>query len=124
MDNNETIFSDLETNEVEPPYWQRLVANIIDAIIEIGLMVTIYFLMPADVWYSLLQERTFARYLIFFGVLFLYRLICILSIGRTIGMAICRIKYLNADLQPLSMKEKWIAVFAVRTPKIKYYKAG
>lgn len=124
MDNNETIFSDLENNEVEPPYWQRVVANIIDGLIEIGLMVTIYLLLPTDVWYSLLQEKRFARYLIFLSVLFLYRLLCILSIGRTIGMALCRIKYLNADLQPLSAKEKWIAVFAVRTPKIKYYKVG
>lgn len=124
MDNNETIFSDLETHEVEPPYWLRVVANIIDAIIEIGLMVFIYLLMPYELWYNLMQEKRFARYLIFFSVLFLYRLICILSLGRTIGMLLCRIKYLNADLQPLSAKEKWIAVFAVRTPKVKYYKVG
>jgi hypothetical protein len=91
MDNNDTIFSDLEPTEVAPAHWQRVVANISDAVIEIGLMVMIYFLLPDEIWYDLMQEKTFARYFIFFGVLFLYRLICLLLMGRTIGMAACRI---------------------------------
>jgi hypothetical protein len=124
MENNDTISSDLEPTEVAPAYWQRVVANVIDWVIEVGLMVMIYFLLPQAVWYNILQESTFARYFVFLGVIFLYRCICLLLLNRTIGMAACRIKYLNGDLQPLSLKEKCIAIFAVRTPKIKYYKAG
>jgi hypothetical protein len=38
-------------------------------------------------------------------------------------MIICGVRYLNRDLQPLSLKERLVAVVASRTSDIRYYKA-
>jgi uncharacterized RDD family membrane protein YckC len=66
----------------------------------------------------------YITYIIVFVIMFSYRMVCLLVFNRTAGMMICRIKYLNDQLKPLSSKEKLVAVFAIRTARIKYYKAG
>lgn len=71
---------------------------------------------------NLIRTRSYSTYIIILALMFLYRLICILLFSRTIGMMICRVKYLNSSLHPLISKEKLIAVFAIRTSAIRYYK--
>jgi uncharacterized RDD family membrane protein YckC len=124
MEDKESIFSDLETTEVESSYLQRVLINLIDWVIEILLLVSIYFFIPKEVILNLLTINPYSKYIIVLVVLLSYRLICILLFSKTIGMMICKVKYLNAGLQPLSSKEKMIAVFATRTAAIRYYKAS
>jgi uncharacterized RDD family membrane protein YckC len=56
------------------------------------------------------------------AMMFAYRFLCIALFERTIGMMGLRLKYLNAKLQPLSGKEKLLAVFAIQTSVAKKYK--
>jgi uncharacterized RDD family membrane protein YckC len=123
MEEKESIFTDLETGETESGSGRRVFANIIDWLIEMAIIVTIFVLMSKGVIPSIGKGGAYITYIIVFVIMFLYRLICLLVFNRTVGMMICRIKYLNHDLQPLSTKEKLIAVFAVRTARIRYYKA-
>ncbi len=123
MEEKDTILDDVKTEEVEAPYIQRLIATIIDVLIEISIILAFYYLFPKDIILKLLGANSFMKYIIALIIVFAYRMICILLSGMTIGMKISRVKYLNSNLQQLSSKERLIAVFATKTSNIKYYKA-
>lgn len=122
MENDDSIFSDLDPTETEGSYTQRILAYMVDWVIEVLLVIMIYILVPKEMIYTLLNNYSYSMYIVIFGLMFLYRAICIFSLGKTIGMLICKIKYLNSSLQPLSSKEKVIAVFVTRTSAIRFYK--
>ena len=122
MEEKDSILEDIKVEEVEAPYIQRMFINIIDGIMGVVIMVAIYFLLPNELITKLFAITPFIRYFIILIVVFSYRLICILLMGKTIGMIICRSKYLNNNLLPLSQKERLIAVFAAKQSGIKYYK--
>lgn len=123
MEEKDTILDNIKTEEVEAPYIQRLIATIIDLLIEISIIIAFYYLFPKDILLKLLGTNSFMKYIIALIIVFSYRMICILLYGMTIGMKISRVKYLNSNLQQLSSKERLIAVFATKTSNIKYYKA-
>lgn len=122
MEQNESILEDINVAETEAPYGQRFLANLLDWIIEIAIMVGFYFLMPRDFITNLFTETPFMKYVVAIVLMLSYRFVCILATGRTIGMAICKIKYLNSNQEPLSATEKLTAV-TIKTAGIKYYKA-
>jgi len=122
MEQQESLLEDIKADEVEASYTQRLFTNIMDWIIEIVLIVGFYFFSPRKFIAQLFEINYLMKYIIAFSILFGYRLISILLTGKTIGMNISRVKYLNGDLLPLTTKEKLVAVFTTRTKEIKYYK--
>ena len=123
MEQNESILEDISTAETEAPYGQRLLTNIIDWIIEILIIVAFYVCMPRDFLIDLFAGKPVMKYAVAFIIIFGYRLLCILAAGKTIGMAVCKTKYLNSHQQPLSAAQKLTAVVAIKTAGIKYYKA-
>jgi len=122
MDNQDSILSDIEKPEVESSYVQRLFTNIIDWIIEVALFVGIYFMIPMESIASVLDDKPYMIYIVLFILIFTYRFTCLLLFGKTVGMMICGIKYLDASQQPLSSKQKIIAAIAIRTSTIRLYK--
>jgi uncharacterized RDD family membrane protein YckC len=123
MEEKQSILEDIETEEVEVPYMQRLLTNITDGIIEVIIIVAFYLIIPKEIIYKLFEMNSYMKYFVAFTIVFGYRLICFFLSGKTIGMLICRTKYLNAKLLPLTPKERLIAVFVTRASGIKYYKA-
>ena len=122
MEENNSILDDIKIEEIEAPYFQRLITTLFDIIIEISIMVAFYFIFKEPIL-KLLEVNSYMRYIITLIIIFAYRLVCILLFEKTIGMIISKVKYLNNDFQPLSSKERLIAVFATKTSNIKYYKA-
>jgi len=123
MDSQESILTDIEDPEAEASNAQRILANIIDFVLELVLLVLFYWIMPDQLRDFLIRNKPVSTYVVIFLWFTLYRLLTILLLQRTIGMILCRCKYLNENLQPLSLKEKLIATIATRTKKIKLYKA-
>jgi len=117
-----SFLENIGVGEVEIPHIYRIFASIIDWVIEIIGIIAFYFLVPRDFVSQLSETIPYLKYIVAFLIIFGYRLICILSFDKTIGMKIFRIKYLNDNFLPLTPKEKLIAAFAARTKKIRYYK--
>jgi uncharacterized RDD family membrane protein YckC len=122
MEERDSILEDFKTEAVEASSSQKVITTLIDLVIEVGILVAFYFLFPRDILLQLLELNSFMRYITALVIILSYRLICILLAGKTIGMIICNVKYLTADQQPLSLKERLVAVIANRTANIKYYK--
>ena len=123
MELQESILTDIEPTEIEATLVQRVLSFSIDFILEIGSLVIFYLTLPTNISSFLYRNNPISNYLVVFAWFIIYRLITIMLFQRTIGMAICRTKYLNNNLQPLSGGEKMIAVFGFRSKKIKVYKA-
>lgn len=122
MEDNDSLLSDINDKEVEASYIQRLLSSIIDVAISILLLLMVYKFLPAEIIIGVINSTTVSRYVFIFLVMELYRLILLLVFGKTIGMMVCQIKYLNAGYEPLSTKEKFKISLAVRTSAIRYYK--
>ncbi len=122
MNNENSILSELEIPEVEASYFQRFFSNLIDWVIELLVLIIIYKLVPREIFSYLISTIKYSTYIVIFILFIMYRFMCIFLFHKTIGMMICKIKYLNNNLAPLNSMEKLIAVFANRTVKIKYYK--
>ncbi len=121
MEDQDSIFSDIKATEVEASLEQRFLANFIDIIIEVIILVGIYLLLPNDVL-SRAVNNPFIAYPAIFVLLFAYRVTSLLLYGKTIGMVLSRTKYLNKKLDPLSVKEKILGVFIGKAAGIKRYK--
>ncbi len=124
MEVQDTIFSDIEDPEVEGTYFQKLFTSLIDTVINLVPIVLIYKFLPQEVSINLIRKSSLNTYIFIILLIALYRLVLLLIFDKTIGMMICRLKYLNGKRQPLTIKEKFIAVFAIRTAKIRYYKSS
>jgi uncharacterized RDD family membrane protein YckC len=123
MEEKNSILEDFKTEAIEASTTQKAITTIVDLVIEVGILVSFYFLFPRDILLELLELNSFMRYILALVIILSYRFICILLAGKTIGMIICGVRYLNRDLQPLSLKERLVAVIASRNSNIKYYKA-
>ena len=123
MESQENILADIVSTEVEVSSLQRILSNIIDLILEIGLLVVFYEIIPTEMRAFIIKNRPISTYLFVFAWLTAYRLLTILLLQRTIGMIICRIKYLSRNFQPLTSREKVIATFLVRTKNIRLYES-
>lgn len=122
MEEEDSILVDLDEKEVPASYFQRLFVSIIDVIFSIGFILLIYKLLPEDIVMKVLNATAISRFVVIILVMTVYRLILLLVFGKTIGMMVCRVKYLNADYKPLNPKQILIASFASLTSTIKFYK--
>lgn len=122
VDNNDSILEDIKFDEIEAPYFQRLFTIILDLLIETSIILAFYFLLPRAVTLRLLDLNPFMKYIIAIVVILSYRMVSISLFGKTIGMMITRVKYLNNDFLPLSSKERLIAILLTTNAKIKFYK--
>jgi hypothetical protein len=123
MEDKDSILDEIKAEETEVPYLQRLLTTVIDVAIELSLIIAFYFLLPRKFIAELFAINQYMKYVIAFIIIFSYRLVFIFLIGRTVGMILCRTKYLNKNLLPLLLKERLLSVFVTRTSGIKYYKA-
>jgi len=122
MEEKDTIFNGLENTEAEASYFQRLFTTVIDIALSVLLVVLVYFVIPHQFISTITGNSSIGRYILIFLLMEGYRLTSLLAFGKTIGMMVCNLKYLNSSLQPLSTKEKLIASLVVRSNKIRYYK--
>jgi uncharacterized RDD family membrane protein YckC len=124
MEEKETIFDDMELTATEAAPLKRFLVSLIDWAVEVGLFVAFYFLMRNQSVSDLVSNQSWAFYFVIIIFMLAYRAVSIMGFGKTVGMMVCRLRYLNAKMQPLTTGEKWTAVFAVRTASIKYYENG
>jgi uncharacterized RDD family membrane protein YckC len=123
MEPQDSILEDIEETPTELPRARRIAAGIIDGVVEVVLILSFYWIIPTQWLEFLAQYKPVSSYVVVFLWFTLYRLFTILLLQRTIGMILCRCKYLNEKLQPLSLKEKLIATIVNKSSKIKLYKA-
>lgn len=124
MENNDTIFSDIEKTEIEAPYFKRMAANFIDWVFELVLIFSSYIVLPRSIILEISDSDSYLRFIIILFFIILYRLVCLLSFNKTIGMGLLRLKYLNSSLQPLSVKQKIIASLAPKISDIRMFNNG
>lgn len=104
------------------PVYCRFFSRIIDFAIELLILFLIYNFIPGDLLQSMYAENSFIIFFIIISVAILYQFFCLHFFQKTIGMTICRIKYLNKELKPLSTGEKLASIFRTRFSPVKYYK--
>ncbi len=124
MENNDTIFSDIEKAEIEAPYFKRMAANFIDWVFELVLIFSSYIFLPRSIILEISDSDSYLRFIIILCFIILYRLVCLLSFNKTIGMGLLRLKFLNSSLQPLSVKQKFIASLAPKISDIRMFNNG
>lgn len=122
MENNDTIFSEIHPEETEVGLLQGLLTRLIDIGIELLVLFLVYRFMPADMLRSLINGASYITFFIIVIIVFLYQFLFLLFFNKTVGMMICRAKYLNKKMQPLSAREKLFSVFRTRFSGIKFYK--
>jgi uncharacterized RDD family membrane protein YckC len=123
MENNDSIFAELNPEETEVGLTQGFLVRIIDLAVEILILALIYKFMPWDMILSIINISSIMVLLIIMLVTVVYQFLFLVLFNKTLGMMICKVKLLNKDLQPLSVKEKFVSVFRTRFSRIKYYKA-
>ncbi len=124
MDNNDTIFSEIKTSEVEVTLIQGFLVRLFDFAIDFVCLLCIFLMMPRALYQNIINSGS-SPYIIS-GIVYLfistaYRFIFLMLFNKTIGMMLCKAKLLNKELQPLSPKEKFISIFRTRFSTIKYY---
>lgn len=123
MEETASILDNIVTQEVQASTGKKAMMNLVDIILEIGIIVAFYFLMPRDLIMSLLDKGQFMKYIISVVLILGYRFVSIMLFGKTPGMFIARIKFLNRNLQQLEVKQKLLAVLAAKAAGINYYNA-
>lgn len=122
MENNETIFSEMETSEVEVTLLQGFLIRLFDFAIDILLLYIFYLLVPRELFLKLTGSSSLLIFVMVLLVVTIYRFLFLMLFNKTIGMMICRAKLLNKKLLPLSPVEKLVSIFRTRFSPIKYYK--
>ncbi|RYY44548.1 MAG: hypothetical protein EOO06_17915 [Chitinophagaceae bacterium] len=122
MTAEESILDDIAGAEVPASQFQQFLVGFTDFVLQFGMLAALYFLLPYEIVYKLIPAQQFIRYLVIFALFTSYRLISLVVFGKTIGMFICRTKFLNKHLLPLTLKEKLLTTFVTRGTGVKLYK--
>ncbi len=122
MEEKDSILTDIVSHEIEANRFQKFLATAVDIVASILLVLIMYKILPREILFKIMESSTVSRYIFVIVLMEAYRLILIFAFGRTLGMMVCKVKYLNAHLLPLTNKEKLIASVATRTNAIRYYK--
>lgn len=122
MENNDTIFSEMESAQIEATWLQRFLTRLLDFAIDILMLLLISKLIPYNTLLRIVGLGSFTILVIVIVAATLYRFLFLMLFNKTVGMMICKVKYLNKELQPLPTKEKLLSVFRTRFSPIKYYK--
>jgi uncharacterized RDD family membrane protein YckC len=108
--------SELEVNEADD--LKRNASGFIDAAVVFIFYIIISIYVPLGL---LMGNNGFLALGAPILALALYRLICIAAFHITIGMWLCRIRFLNGQFKPLSMKERIFAAFFILVNGVNYY---
>jgi uncharacterized RDD family membrane protein YckC len=122
QENNDTIFSEIESAETEATSFQRFMTGILDFAIDILFILLLYKIIPRDIVVSISRLGSVLIPVVVILAATIYRSLFLLLFNKTIGMLLCRVKFLNKRLQPLSNKEKLFSIFRTRFSPIKLYK--
>ena len=106
-----------DLKEVNPI--KKNIAGIIDAAIIIAFVVVLTSFLPQNILDKLQHPIRIEFYILI--LLALYRMVLIIFFNETVGMRICKIKFLNGSLQSLSLKEKILAAFFILINGTGYY---
>jgi uncharacterized RDD family membrane protein YckC len=123
MDDKDSILEDIAPAETEAAYFQKLFSGLIDTVIFFALLIGLYKILPPNVIDSFFNNGLFFRVVVFIAIMLVYRMALLLPFDKTVGMMICRVKYLNKDLKPLSVWEKFASTFVSMYSGIKMYRA-
>lgn len=122
MESPENILNDIVPGEIPASQGQRYIGNLIDGILNAAVFAGMFFLVPSEYLVKFLNADFIYRLLLLLLIMFCFRFVFILLWGRSIGMIVARIKYLNKDLQPLTTSQKLMAAFIQKGNGISYYK--
>ncbi len=122
MENKDSIFTDIENTEVEASYLQRLFISFVDLAVSVLLILLTYKVLPEELIMTIMESGLVSRLIFIILIMEAYRLPMLLIFGKTLGMMVCKVKYLNGKMLPLTAKENLIASFIIRTASIRYYK--
>jgi uncharacterized RDD family membrane protein YckC len=122
QDNNDTIFSEIESTEIDATPIQRFMTGFIDFAIDILFIFLIYKIAPTDLLQSLYNISSIIIPVVVLLLATVYRFIFLMLFNKTIGMMIIKVKFLNKTFQPLSNVEKLFSIFRTRFSQIKLYK--
>ncbi|WP_462250942.1 RDD family protein [Ferruginibacter sp.] len=122
MDHNDTIFTDIQNHEAEVTMIQGFLTRLIDFAIDMGIIFLIYMLIPREAFLNLISLSSFIIPAIVILLIGVYRFLFLMLFNKTIGMMLCKVKFLNKEFKPLSSKEKVLSIFRTRFSSIKYYK--
>lgn len=122
LQNNDTIFSEVEFKETEITSLQGFLIWLLDFVIDILIFFLVYTIMPLDILVKIeTLDSTFITIIVIL-VATVNRFLFLLLFDKTISMMVFRVKLLNKQLQPLSNKEKVLSLFRSRFSKMVYYK--
>jgi uncharacterized RDD family membrane protein YckC len=122
MENNDTIFSDINSDETEAATAQIFLSRLIDFVADVSILVLLFKFIPSEIYQSVAGKNSYFIFILVIVVSILSRFLFLIFFSKTLGMIICRIKYLNGSFQPLSTKEKLKSLFRTRFSPVRYYK--
>ncbi|MFN8242715.1 MAG: RDD family protein [Ferruginibacter sp.] len=122
MNDQDSIFQDLSPDETPADPVPRFFAIITDSLINLGLMLLLIRNLPPAVFNSVFLNSNWRIFVFVVLVLSCYRVAALFIFGKTIGMWLFRLKYLNSRLQPLSAGQKLLALFITQGHGIRLYK--
>lgn len=120
MEDTDSILSDFENREEEANPVQKIGVSVIDWGMEILLIVIFYNLF--DFGNSDMPQSQWIVYILVGLIIIGYRFLTITFLGKTLGMIAIKLKYLNGNLNNLSLKERILTVFVVGLTDVKIYK--
>ena len=122
MENTDNILSEFIPDETEVSFVQGLLTRLIDIAIEIGLIFLFYVIVARTSILVFIGDNSLIRWFFVILIVVIYQFSFLFLFNKTFGMMVCRVKYLNRDLRPLSTKEKLMSLFRSRFSSIRYYK--
>jgi uncharacterized RDD family membrane protein YckC len=78
----------------------------------------LHFVIPINIWEKLTNNSPVLIILICF---FIYRVVCLLTIKKTIGMLFCKVKFLNNRLEKLAFLENILIGFFIAMNGVRLY---
>lgn len=122
MEDDQSILSDLQPNETEVSLGQGFLTRVIDISVEVALIFLFYMIVPKSFVLDIARGSSFTGWIIVIAIAIGYQFSFLFLFGKTPGMMVCQVKYLNKDLKPLSTKEKLMSLFRTRFSGIRYYR--
>ena len=122
MENDDSILSEFIPEETVVSFFQGFLTRAVDFCIEIALLFVLYMVLPESLLVTSPDWESLVRTIFVVVVVVTYQLSFLFLFGKTPGMMVCRVKYLNRDLRPLSVKEKLLSMVRGRYSGIRFYK--
>jgi hypothetical protein len=109
----------MQIHQSKPNHGFIVLAGLIDAALTIGFFVALFVYFPDTIaaQVSMIINPNLA---ILAGFI-LYRLIAIQLFDKTPGMKFCKLVFLNAEAEPLNVREKTLAAIFVLYQGVDYY---